>query len=138
DKRMTSSLVCRALMKAYNLRNPPQGLVVHTDRGAQYTSERFQTLLGSYGLRKSACHPAQASGMIKSVAKVSQVIVRQAGQFHDGMAIHTAGQHLLRHFQLTFQFTFQLTFFTAFHPALEPPFLTESLCHGHNIFPLLR
>lgn len=53
DKRMTSSLVCRALMKAYNLRNPPQGLVVHTDRGAQYTSERFQTLLGSYGLRSS-------------------------------------------------------------------------------------
>lgn len=53
DRRMTSSLVCRALMKAYNLRNPPQGLVVHTDRGAQYTSERFQTLLKSYGLRSS-------------------------------------------------------------------------------------
>lgn len=35
DKRMTSSLVCRALMKAYNLRNPPRGLVVHTDRGSQ-------------------------------------------------------------------------------------------------------
>lgn len=53
DSRMTSSLVCRALMKAYNLRNPPRGLVVHTDRGSQYTGNRFQQLLGSYGLRSS-------------------------------------------------------------------------------------
>lgn len=53
DKRMTSDLVCRALMKAYNLRNPPNGLVVHTDRGSQYTGKRFQTLLKSYGMRSS-------------------------------------------------------------------------------------
>lgn len=53
DSRMTSSLVCRALMKAYNLRNPPRGLVVHTDRGSQYTGSRFQALLGGYGLRSS-------------------------------------------------------------------------------------
>jgi putative transposase len=49
DRRMTSSLVCRALMKAYNLRTPPSGLVVHTDRGAQYTGHRFQALLSSMG-----------------------------------------------------------------------------------------
>ncbi|EDW4374189.1 DDE-type integrase/transposase/recombinase [Salmonella enterica subsp. diarizonae] len=53
DKRMTSDLVCRALMKAYNLRNPPNGLVVHTDRGSQYTGKRFQTLLKIYGMRSS-------------------------------------------------------------------------------------
>lgn len=53
DKRMTSSLVCRALMQAYNLRNPPRGLVVHTDRGSQYTGHRFQRQLSSYGLRSS-------------------------------------------------------------------------------------
>lgn len=53
DKRMTSSLVCRALMKAYNLRNPPRGLVVHTDRGSQYTGGRFQSMLKCYGLRSS-------------------------------------------------------------------------------------
>ncbi len=52
-KRMPSALVYRTLMKAYNLRNPPTGLVVHTDRGAQYTSKRFQALLSSYGLRSS-------------------------------------------------------------------------------------
>lgn len=53
DKCMSASLICRALMKAYNLRNPPRGLVVHTDRGSQYTSQRFQSLLSSYGLRSS-------------------------------------------------------------------------------------
>lgn len=53
DKQMTSSLVCLALMKAYNLRNPPRGLVVHTDRGSQYTSQCFQALLSSCGLRSS-------------------------------------------------------------------------------------
>ncbi len=53
DKRMTSSLVCQALMKAYNLRNPPRGLVVHTDRGSQYTGKVFQNLLNSYGQRSS-------------------------------------------------------------------------------------
>ncbi len=53
DRRMTSSLVCGALMKAYNLRTHPPGLVVHTDRGAQYTGQRFQALLSSYRLRSS-------------------------------------------------------------------------------------
>jgi len=53
DKQMTTSLVCRALMKAYNLRNPAQGLVVHTDRGSQYTSNHFQSMLKRYGFRSS-------------------------------------------------------------------------------------
>lgn len=33
DKRMTTSLICRAMIKAYNLRQPPKGLVFHSDRG---------------------------------------------------------------------------------------------------------
>ncbi|RDQ04434.1 Integrase core domain protein [Escherichia coli] len=53
DSRMTSSLICRVLMKAYNLLNPPRSLVVHTDSGSQYTGSRFQALLGGYGLRSS-------------------------------------------------------------------------------------
>ena len=53
DKRMATSLVSRALMKAYNLRQPPQGLVFHSDRGSQYTSKRYRTLLTSYGIRAS-------------------------------------------------------------------------------------
>ena len=31
DKRMTTDLVSKAMMKAYNLRQPPKGLVFHSD-----------------------------------------------------------------------------------------------------------
>lgn len=53
DKRMTTSLVSQALIKAYNLRQPSKGLVFHSDRGSQYTSKRYQELLVCYGMRAS-------------------------------------------------------------------------------------
>ena len=53
DKRMTTSLISRALMKAYNLRQPAKGLIFHSDRGSQYTSKSYQELLTSYGMRAS-------------------------------------------------------------------------------------
>lgn len=53
DKRMTTSLVSRAMITAYNLRQPPKGLVFHSDRGSQYTSKAYRTLLKSYGIRAS-------------------------------------------------------------------------------------
>ena len=53
DKRMTTSLVSRALIKAYNLRQPPEGLVFHSDRGSQYTSKHYRKLLASNRIRAS-------------------------------------------------------------------------------------
>ncbi len=53
DKRMTTDLIFKALMKAYNLRQPARGLVFHSDRGSQYTSKQFGWLLLSYGIRAS-------------------------------------------------------------------------------------
>lgn len=53
SKRMTTDLVNKALMKAYNLRQPSKGLVFHSDRGSQYTSKRYQKLLQNYGMRSS-------------------------------------------------------------------------------------
>ena len=53
DKRMTTALISRAMMKAYNLRQPPEGLVFHSDRGSQYTSQCYRELLVSYGIRAS-------------------------------------------------------------------------------------
>jgi putative transposase len=44
-KRMTASLISRAMIKAYNLRQPLKGLVFHSDRGSQYTSKAFANLL---------------------------------------------------------------------------------------------
>lgn len=53
DKRMTTDLISKALMKAYNLRQPNRGLVFHSDRGSQYTSKQFSKLLSNYGIRAS-------------------------------------------------------------------------------------
>ena len=50
DKRMTTDLISKALIKAYNLRQPARGLVFHSDRGSQYTSKQFGRLLLSYGI----------------------------------------------------------------------------------------
>ena len=53
DKRMTTDLVSKALIKAYHLRQPGKGCVFHSDRGSQYTSERFRNLLKGYDMRAS-------------------------------------------------------------------------------------
>lgn len=55
DKHMTIDLVSKALMNAYNLRNPPPGLVFHSDRGSQYTSRRYRKQLTDYNMRASMC-----------------------------------------------------------------------------------
>ena len=53
NKRMTTALVSTAMMKAYNTRQPPAGLVFNSDRGSQYTSKRYRKLLSEYGIRAS-------------------------------------------------------------------------------------
>ena len=53
DKRMTTDLVCKALTRAYSLRQPPARLVFHSDRGSQYTSKRYRKLLRSCKMRAS-------------------------------------------------------------------------------------
>jgi putative transposase len=53
SKRMTTDLISKAMVKAYNLRRPPKGLVFPSDRGSQYTSRRYRQLLEGYGARAS-------------------------------------------------------------------------------------
>ena len=53
DKRMKQSLVNRTLIMAYNLRQPSKGLVFHSDRGSQYTSQGYRKLLKTFGMRAS-------------------------------------------------------------------------------------
>ena len=60
DRRMKKSLVIRALMMAINLRNPPAGLIHHSDRGSQYASRAYQNMLKQHGMicsmsRKGNC-----------------------------------------------------------------------------------
>ena len=47
-------------MMAINLRNPPEGLLHHSDRGSQYVSHAYQALLRQHGMvclmsRKGNC-----------------------------------------------------------------------------------
>ncbi len=60
DRTMTTALVTRALLMAINLRQPPAGLLHHSDRGSQYASHAYQRLLTQHGMvcsmsRKGNC-----------------------------------------------------------------------------------
>ena len=50
SERMTARLVCDALAMALFRRKKPKGVIVHTDRGSQYCSQDYQTLLRDHGL----------------------------------------------------------------------------------------
>jgi putative transposase len=52
-KSLSASLVCEAFLRAVWHRKPPQGLMVHSDRGVQYASYEFRRLLAQYGCIQS-------------------------------------------------------------------------------------
>lgn len=57
---MPAGLVCSALQMAITQRQPPPGLVVHSDRGSQYASDAHRALLARHGIvgsmsRKGNC-----------------------------------------------------------------------------------
>ncbi len=60
NRRMTQQLVCDALSMALFRRGLPKGTILHSGRGSQYCSQRYQQLIQSHGLygsmvRKATC-----------------------------------------------------------------------------------
>ena len=53
NRRMTQQLVCDALTMALFRRGFPKGTIIHSDRGSQYCSKRYQRLIKNNGLRCS-------------------------------------------------------------------------------------
>ena len=53
DTRIRDTLVLSALNQAIGREHPDPGLIIHTDRGSQYTSQRFQALLTRGGFVQS-------------------------------------------------------------------------------------
>ena len=51
--RMTTDLVLDALEAAYHAKQPGEGLIHHSDRGAQYASEAYRTRLEAYKMKAS-------------------------------------------------------------------------------------
>jgi putative transposase len=56
---MEASLVCDAIRMALAARRPAPGLMFHSDRGSQYTSEEFRSLLGDHCVIQSLSRPGQ-------------------------------------------------------------------------------
>ena len=59
--RLTRNLVSQSLFKAVAAKQPPEGLIHHSDRGSQYCSHEFRNILGRFGLtasmsRKGNCY----------------------------------------------------------------------------------
>ena len=55
DEQMTDSLVIDALQKAIATRQPPPGLIHHSDRGGQYASHDYRAIL-----RRAACQQSMS------------------------------------------------------------------------------
>lgn len=51
--RLSTELVIRALIMAIINRNPGKGIIFHSDKGSQYTSNSFRQLLKLYGIVQS-------------------------------------------------------------------------------------
>jgi transposase InsO family protein len=56
---MRAELVCDALTMAIDHRRPPAELIFHSDRGSQYTSDKFTNLLAANDIRQSLSRPGQ-------------------------------------------------------------------------------
>lgn len=48
-----SALIANTFVDAYTKRNPPYGLIFHSDNGASFTATAIRTLLKSYGITQS-------------------------------------------------------------------------------------
>ncbi|GAA4468004.1 hypothetical protein GCM10023189_52580 [Nibrella saemangeumensis] len=53
DDNMEDTLVVKPLATALELRQPPKGLIIHSDRGGQYVSTEIKTLLDRWQLQPS-------------------------------------------------------------------------------------
>jgi putative transposase len=52
-ERLSRNLVSQSLLRAVIARKPEKGLLHHSDRGSQYCSQEYQSLLGQFGLEAS-------------------------------------------------------------------------------------
>ncbi len=78
SNRMPASLVCNALNMAMRNRNYPSEVILHSDRGSQYSSTDYQKLMKLYGLicsmsAKGCCYDNAACESFFSTLKIEHV-----------------------------------------------------------------
>ena len=52
-ERLTRNLISQSLLRAVTIKRPEKGLLHHSDRGSQYCSYDYRSLLGQFGLEAS-------------------------------------------------------------------------------------
>ena len=52
-EHLRAELVSAALLMAAQRQRPTKGLIIHSDRGSQYASKPYRTLLEGWGMRQS-------------------------------------------------------------------------------------
>ena len=60
SERINADLVCQALRSACWQRKPPPGLLLHSDRGAQYASRAYRKLTAAFKINVSMSRRANA------------------------------------------------------------------------------
>jgi transposase InsO family protein len=82
--RMKKDLALTAMKRALALRQPPQGIIHHSDRGSQYCSDEYQKLLTDHGVVPSMSGKGNCydNAMVETVFKTikSELIWRTAWQ----------------------------------------------------------
>ena len=81
SERMTRTLVMDAFTLAVMRRNPPRGLIHHSDRGSQYASGDFQKLLEKHGAICSMSRKANCWD--NAVAEGFFALLKRALVFHN-------------------------------------------------------
>jgi putative transposase len=78
SERMKAVLVCDALTMGYQQRHPDAGLIMHTDRGSQYASQKYRKLITQYAMtpsmsRKANCWDNAVAESFFKTLKVERV-----------------------------------------------------------------
>jgi putative transposase len=75
NDRMPARLVCDALSMAFWHRKPEAGLIMHTDRGSQYASDRYRQLTEDYEMVRSMSRRANCwdNSVVESFFKTLKV-----------------------------------------------------------------
>jgi len=76
--RIKADVVCQALQSTYGRRTPPAGLIMHSDRGSQYASDRHRQLLKDYQMtpsmsRRANCWDNSAMESFFKTLKVERI-----------------------------------------------------------------
>jgi putative transposase len=84
-RSLATSLPLAALNKAIRQRNPPPGVVHHSDRGVQYAASAYIALLREHGMVPSMSRPANPydNASCESFIKTLKKEEIQAGQYRD-------------------------------------------------------